>query len=64
MDREAAMKGESARRNLLKHPTFHERAARAAAQEEAERRTVWYWAIGITFATAAALAVCFWVVVR
>jgi hypothetical protein len=58
------MKGESARQNLLRHPSFQERAARAAAQEEADRRKVWCWAIGITLATAAVLAVCVWLVVQ
>jgi hypothetical protein len=34
------------------------------AQEAADRRAVWWWAIGITFATAVVIAVSFWWAVR
>ena len=66
MDRGAPMKGESARRNLLNHPpeTSFQRRARLAAQEEADRLAVIWWAIGLTFVTAALLVLCLWLVVR
>jgi hypothetical protein len=59
------MKGESARRNLLRHPpetTFQRRAR--LAQEAADRRSVIRWAIGITSVTAAVMVLLVWLVVR
>ncbi len=66
MDRKVApMKGESAKRMLLRHPpeTAFQKRARLA-EEDAARREVLWWATGVVFATAAAIAVCFWLVVR
>ena len=58
-------KGQSAKQNLLRHPpeTVFQKRARLA-QEEADRRSVIRWAIGITSVTAAVMVLLVWLVVR
>jgi hypothetical protein len=59
------MKGESAKRNLLRHPATSDFQRRAReAEERAGRRWVVLMALAILSVYVAAIGLCFWLVTQ